>query len=315
MSFIGDIIGGVIGALTSGLIAIYISYKSIKKEHKERYNEKLQDRKDMWLDEHYKYLSNEFENLASFNTSIQNMNRPTLKGYTKILETNLVTYRFLNSYIKVLLEPKLDDLKTIYKNSISHLTYGYSKPDYYKQGHYIVCKKIDELWETECQYKNLLSDYLNEILEKSIQLMKANFPGIKPSTGFINKSFNAYNIKIMVNTLIQSRIKNVEELEFNQKDGTIHPRSNIGDIIAFLDKPQYNKFKNNVWIPLNNEFAEKIDKLIKVFNESKHLENKFTVSIKDKIDDYKSGHRIEGYCNICNKIKNETDIKKLRPKI
>ena len=36
MGFIGDIIGGVIGAVTSGLIAIYISQKSIKQERKER---------------------------------------------------------------------------------------------------------------------------------------------------------------------------------------------------------------------------------------------------------------------------------------
>ena len=114
MSFIGDIIGGVIGAVTSGIIAIYISQKSLKAERNERYKEKLQDRKDMWLDAHYKELYNDLTNLCNFNERIykENETQP-LQGYAKILETEIVKYKYNSESIRneVYLKINLDDVK------------------------------------------------------------------------------------------------------------------------------------------------------------------------------------------------------------
>ena len=284
-----------------GVLTVCVEYIKDKKE-------KLQDRKAMWLNEHYKELYIEFENLANFSCTIliniEGKSVLPLRGY-QILGTNLVEYQFGSGCIEVKIRLELNYVKKIYKNSVSHLHEGYK----------LVCKQIGELWNAENNYKDSLSVILNDILKRVLELMNGNFPNLNPSTGFINKCFNAYNIKKIIETLIESRMKNSEELAFNQKDGTIHPKSNITDIIAFLDALQYNKFKNNVWEPLNNEFKGKIDKLIKEFKELSDLEKEFTKSIENIIDDYKSGHAIEGYCDICDKIYHEKDITKLRPKV
>ena len=111
MSFIGDIIGGVIGAVTSGVIAIYISQKGIKQERKERYVEKLQDRKDMWLNEHYKELYNEFKNFSDFiipHRAIEDMQ--ALDGYSNTLATDLVSYHFQSNSFEIKPKRELNDI-------------------------------------------------------------------------------------------------------------------------------------------------------------------------------------------------------------
>ena len=310
MGFIGDVIGGVIGAVISGLIAIYISQKSIKQERKERYKEKLQDRKDIWLNEHYRELSIEFKNLTNFNSSIVTREGkedvPVLEGYYQILGTKLVEYNFeSNNYIKVEMKLTLNNVKELYKNSISHLNEGY--PDIYTE--------MEKLWKSENEYKDQLSGTLSDILKRAQELMKSNFPTLSPSLEDIEKIFNLYNIKTIITTFIESIVENKVKLEFDQTNGILYLKPDKNDIIANFNISLYNKFKDNVWKPLNNEFEEKINKLNENYNNLFKSENEFINSIKNIIDDYKSGHAIEGYCNICEKIYHENDITKLRPKV
>ena len=77
----------------------------------------------------------------------------------------------------------------------------------------------------------------------------------------------------------------------------------------------YEKFKENVWEVLKKEFENKIKSLNDNCNNLSKLESKFRDTINNIIDDYDSGHIIEGYCDVCNKIYHENDITKLRPKV
>ncbi len=296
-------IGLGIGVITAFLTA-HFEYRKDEKE-------KLQDRKDMWLNEHYRELSVEFKNLANFNLFIVTREGkedvPALEGYYQILGTKLVEYNFeSNNYIKVEMKLTLNNVKKeIYKNSISHLNEGY--PDIYTE--------MEKLWKSENEYKDQLSGTLSNILKRAQELMKIDFPTLSPSLEDIEKIFNLYNIKIIITTFIESIVENKVKLEFDQTSGIIYLKPHKNDIIAHFNISLYNKFKDNVWKPLNNEFEEKINKLNENYNNLFKSENEFINSIKNIIDDYKSGHAIEGYCTICDKIYHEKDIIKLRPKV
>ncbi|WP_298275306.1 hypothetical protein [Ferroplasma sp.] len=302
MGFIGEIIGGVIGAIISGIIAIYVSRNSIKQERKEIYEEKLQDRKDMWLNEHYQELYIEFKNLENFNL-FRAMCKgkedvPVLERHLNSLETILVRYHFeCNSYFKA--EMQLNNVEEIYKNSTSHLMEGY--PDVYE--------KMVELWQAEVKYKDSLSSTLNDILKKAQELIKNNFPDLSLSSRPINNSDNSYNIVAMIQGLVIDLVKNTEDLEFDPTRGMVYTESDNTAAIAFLSQTKYDKFENNVWKPLNNEFKGKIKTLNENYNKLSKYESKFQDYIKNIISDYDSGHSIKGSCEGCNKIYNEKDIK------
>ena len=311
MGFIGEIIGGVIGALISGIIAICISRNSIKQERKEIYEEKLQGRKYMWLNEHYRDLYIEFKNLANFNESIATRNGkecvPALEGYSQILGTRLVEYHVeSNNYIKVEMKLTLNNVKKeIYKNSTCHLIKGYQD----------ICSKMEELWKSENEYKDSLSSALNDILKRALELMESNFPDLSPSLEAVKEGDNSYNIAAMWKGLVINLVQNTDNLEFDPTRGMVYTESVNTSAIAFLCQTKYDKFKNNVWEPLNNEFKEKIKELNEYNNKLSKSEIKFQDSIRNIMDDYKSGHAIEGYCDVCKEICDEKDIKKLRPKV
>ena len=294
-------IGLGIGVITAFLTA-HFEYRKDEKE-------KLQDRKGMWLNEHYQELSIEFKNLANFNTSIWNSKMlQTSTRDLRILETNLVIYRYFSIYIKVYLGLELDNVKKTYKNSNSHLEKGY--PDVYE--------KMVELWQAEVKYKDSLSNTLNDILKKAQELMESNFPALSPSLKFVKKGENSYNIVAMIQSLLKDLVNNIEDLKFDQTLGTVEIDSINSHTIVFFspsDYDNYHKFENNVWKPLNNEFKEKINKLNENNNNLSKLESKFQDSIRNIIDDYDSGHSIEGHCDVCDKIYYEKDITKLRPKV
>ena len=300
MSFIGDIIGGVIGAVTSGVIAIYISQKGIKQERKERYVEKLQDRKDMWLNEHYRELSKQFERLSNFKLlDIED------KDDIQILGTNLVVYKIWPNFINVNMKLKLKCITETYKNVVIHLQEGY--PD--------LPNKMMELWEAEDKYKDLLSNSSNDMLNRILELMKNHFPLLSPSLEDIKTNHNLYNIKKMINTLLLSMLAEVNQLEFDEERDIIYSHLYNNDIIAYFTFTEYNEFKSDVWDQVNKEFKKQIDILIENYYSIGKLEIKFRNSMKNIIDDYDAGHSIKGYCDICEKIYHETDITKLRPKI
>lgn len=309
MSFIGDIIGGVIGAVTSGVIAIYISQKGIKQERKERYVEKLQDRKDMWLNEHYKELYNEFKNFSDFiipHRAIEDMQ--ALDGYSNTLATDLVSYHFQSNSFEIKPKRELNDIDKggTYKSVFSHLKYGYAN----------IYNNIDGLYKAENDYKNLLSNTLNELTKITMELMKHSFPDKAPFEDE-NNDYKVYDLENLLNTLVYSIISNTENNNKLLFDGyrTISPDADIISFYLKLPNVEYNKFKDNVWNILNNEFKEKIKTLNGNKERLSGKEEELKGSIKNIIDDYDSGHAIQGYCNICKKIYLETDITKLRPKI
>lgn len=306
MGFIGDLIGGIIGALISGGIAIYISNHSITKERQERHKEKLQDRKDMWLNEHYKQLSMEFPALSTFSriiTVVQEGQYVTPLEVIQPLGTRLVKYEFKPNYIKVRIKLELNDVKKTYKNITSHLQNGY--PDIYA--------KMEKLWECAKTYKDLLDSVFNGILKRVQELMKINFPDLNQSS--MNTKPNSYYIKGLITMLITGIFENDEVLEFDSINRLIYSKVEGEQIISNVNDSFYNKFKNNVWKILNDEFKRQINDLYEKNENLLKAECKFENSINKIINEYNSGHVIEGYCDICQNIYHEKDIKKLRPKV
>ena len=100
------ILEAIIGLIVA-FITVYLEYRKDKKE-------KLQDRKDMWLDAHYKELYNDLANLYNFNERIYKENEPqTLQGYDKLLETEIVKYKYNSELIgnEAYLKINLDNVK------------------------------------------------------------------------------------------------------------------------------------------------------------------------------------------------------------
>lgn len=274
LDLIGEVLGGLIGAIISGGIAIYISRKSINEERIQRNKEKLQDRKDMWLDTHYRDLSEEFNNLAYFNQvriNKEGTDPPALNESFHILMTNLVIYDFKFNDINV--EIPLNNVQQVYRNSSKHLEQGY--PDKYKA--------MEELWSAENKYKEELLDNFKNIWRKIHELMKCHFPKLEPSTGKMKRDFDHYNIIIMFETLIEGLANNIEKLEFNNVEGIIYPKLRNQDIIANMNNASYNSFKVNVWAPLHLQFEGKINSLHKNSEELLEREKKFSEDIKDSI--------------------------------
>ena len=296
-----EIIAIVIGPLVA-VFTVYLEYRKDKKE-------KLQDRKDMWLNEHYKELYKEFKNFIDFIISPRTIEDiPLLDGYSNTLATDLVSYHFKSNSFEIKLKIKLNnaDEGGTYKWVLSHLGSGYSS----------IYNNIKGLYKAENEYKNLLYNTLNELTKRTMELMKHNFPDKAPFEDE-NNDYKVYNLEKLLDTLVYSIIRNTENNNKFLFDAyrIISPDADM--LIEFfqLNSEEYNKFKDNVWNILNNEFKEKIKTLNGNKERLSGKEEELKGSIKNIIDDYDSGHAIQGYCNICKKIYLETDITKLRPKI
>ena len=292
--------------ITAIIIGPVVAFLTVWLEYYKDNKEKLQDRKDQWLNEHYKQLSIEFQALSRFSPIItidqEGRYLPSLEGF-QLLGTSLVEYEFESNYIKVWIKLELNYAKEIYKNSIAHLQKGYQD----------VYAKMEKLWESENIYKDSLYIALNDILKRAQELMKINFPNLNPLLK--NGQPNSYYIKGIVTTLIGGMIENDEKLEFEQILQQIYSKVESDYIIANVDDSFYNKFENNVWKVLNDKFKTQINDLKKKYENLSKDEKEFTNSINNIIDCCNSGHSIKGSCDVCNKIYNEKDIKKLRPKV
>ena len=306
-----EIIAIIIGPLVA-VFTVFLEYVKDKKE-------KLQDRKDMWLSKHYQELYDEFTNFSDFiipQTSIEDIpfvDIPVIEGYFNTLTTDLISYDFKLSTFEIKLKVRLNDsdVGEKYKLVLSHLRTGYSN----------ISNEIEELWKAENEYKNLLFDTSNEMVKRTMELMEHNFPDKTPLE---ENKYKGYNLEQMLNILLYSIKNNIENLVFDESQNIIYPEigKKLGNVpswkkqeITQFTTEEFNKFKDNVWMKLKSEFKGKIETLYGNKKSLSDKEYKLKKSIKDIIDKYKSGHAIEGYCDICEKIYHETDIKKLRPKV
>ena len=212
-------------------------------------------------------------------------------------------------------------LKKKYKYIMEHLSHGYIN----------IYNNICSLFSEEEKYKTCLLNNSNEIFEEIKRLMKCNFPNLKPGEqpDYIeHEKYVYYDINLIYKKLIKNTIENSVIVNSPGDDGGPYPsalyfNSSSNDKIMRVskdDKKNINtiltNFNYNVWLPLNNKFKEKIEELCKKYTELRNNEKDIKNDIqKNIINNFKSGHIIEGYCKVCENIHNETDITKLRPKI
>lgn len=305
-----EIIAIILTSITGPGIAILTVYLEYRKDKKE----KLQDRKDMWLDVHYKEL---YEELQKFADEIIKQDKTDSTGK---LETSVIEYQYDNTSITATMNNTISKgIIKNNKNSLQHLMHNYKN----------IYNSIGSLFIAEGKYKYQLNKIINEVFEDIKTLMSEQFHELEPGENSLSTKEGKliyYDIKTIYLNLIKKIIKSsviigahgINEtkpsyLYFN------YPSNDIIMVIPLQDKPKtidiVNKFMNSVWNPLNNKYSEKINKLYKTHNNLIKNEEDIKNSLQQIINGFKLGHVIEGYCDVCDKIYHETDITKLRPKL
>lgn len=296
-----EIIAIIIGPLVA-IFTVYLEYIKDKKE-------KLQDRKDIWLDTHYKELCEELNNLIK---CITTKNKVT---HEKELETSLVEYECNITSINANMKNTINDITKNYDNAMKHLKRGYK--DYYNNIFSIFCR--------EGEYKEQLNETIDEIFKCIKKLMNSKFPSLKPGPKPLDGP-NDYDINLIYYKLVENIIEG--NVKVNASNYYI---VNFLTTYLYFDEPLYritcNIFQNNeqidavlddfkyVWLQLNKKFETKIKNLNTICKELRDNEEDIKSSLQKIINDFKSGHVIWGYCDMCDKIYHEKDIKKLRPKV
>ncbi len=301
---IAIILSYILGPIVA-ILTVFLEYRKDKKE-------KLQDRKDMWLDVHYKDLSNELQNFA--NVIIKN----DAKDFREKLETGVIRYSYCKNTINVIMNRALADTMKNRKNSLLHLMHGYKE----------IHKGIGSLFAAEGKYRYQLNEAIKKIFNCIKTLMGNNFNCLEPgedATSTKNGKLAYYNIYTIYYNLVENIIGNPVTINVRQLDKDppylyFNYPSNfiimgITPEIQLKANEACKKFKDSVWNPLNKKYKEKIKDLYNIRNELRKYENEIKSRIQYIINDYNLGRAIEGYCDSCDKIYHETDITKLRPKL
>ena len=301
----------IIETLIALIIGVVTAILTVRFEYRKDEKEKLQDRKSMWLDAHYKELCEELNNLIK---CITTKNKVTLG---KELETGLVKYECNITSINANMKIDINDI--INKKYMKHLESGY-KDSY---------DKIVAIFTKEKEYKEDLNRKINEIFKCIENLMNSKFPSLKPGPNALeeqNNKYIYYNINLIYYKLVENIIEGNVKVERPNGEMGKFPTCLYFDepsnykIICdiFQNKKQVNELLNNfigVWKQLNDKFRDKIKNLNELCKRLKEDEDNIKSDLQKIINDFKSGHAIEGQCDVCDKIYNEKDITKLRPKV
>ncbi len=304
-----EIIAIVIGPLVA-VFTVYLEYRKDKKE-------KLQDRKDMWLDIHFKDITNELVNLKCFNQDIEIgslqlfLNEKSIKS--SVFEKNKFETRLV-FYMEIVQDffdgPDVqfgiidtNKIKNNYDNSIKHLESGYEN----------TYKNMVDLWNAELVYKNYVVETIGDILKNITRVMRENFSKLKASIR--DNEPSSYNITQIFWELVRNALGYKVNINFKvENKHSLFFENNTSAFIHLLTIDA-EKFINEVWDKLKTDSQKDLENLI---NYNKRILDKESIvqkSILGIIDLYVAGHVIEGYCDVCGKIYHEKDITKLRPKL
>ena len=285
--------------------------------------EKLQDRKDMWLKDHWKDLAIYLENISEFGLREDNPReepKATTRGSTKEyypedqeLRTALSGYNIKESGF----EPycNINRFKDYHTISLSHIESGYT-------GLYNL---IEDIFSDEKKYHDERSEYLNDIYLDITTFMKEVFPRLNKRIGSndnpkrrnISSGEESYDVSSFLSELINSIEGGSSYLsEVNTNEiYCVDVKTNEHDpsTIASSKEPILPKFEKEIWSRLITKYG-KIVKELQV--EQKKIideESQWNNSIQDIIVTYKIGFSIKGKCKDCEKILSEKKIINIRP--
>jgi len=296
MRFIGEIIGGSIGAVISGGIAIYISQMSLKAERNQRDNEKLQDRKQLWLRKHYidiqKAIQVATKNIPIYNNMIYNGavkitmgSAPGQGGHDMTILNNL--YPLTNGNIN-------EHLKSyeFYESFI----------DSYK--------KVNA-------YRTKLQNLYSEFLKISQTIVDKYFDGSVSPRADPLPFVEGYDVDQMFYALVYS--------VFTKSDYKILTDSNKNFVVVynkggsyyaiFISKSEINAetFEKYVMPNITSYFH---DKLMSLGSDSTTISTDLATLIPKLskiVGDYNAGFPVKGECEDCKSIKSVKKLDELMP--
>ena len=312
MGLYGNLIGGIIGVLISGIIAMLISSRAIKAERKKDDEEKLQDRKSLWLDEHWKKIVSDFEGIINFGAGAR-----SLEGYdTTRLQTKLVTVDFFLESINCELKENWEGVNRNFKHSIDHLNTGYNN----------IYNSLQKLLEGESNYCNKLKETGSKSTKEITTAMRDQAK-LKPKvpSGQSTLKYDEFDSKLILRYLICHSGDKTCVIEKTGNPSSYLANVNCPDC-ALSTQPDHlaiatglneKKYNNLIAIIKNIESATEmmIKEILDTKSNISQKEDEFITTINNIKKSYDAGHIIEGKCEICKNIYEEKNIIKLRPKI
>ena len=280
-------------AILAGLVTAFVT---VWLERLKDQKEKLQDRKDMWLDDHWRSLIID------------------LKDISKIKIIDLCGYNIDNSgfapYCRI-------DLYKEYKISpFSHIESGYSE----------LYNLLENIFSDEKRYHDKESKSLNDIYLDITNFMKEVFPHLNkrinsndnPKGRNISSGEECYDVSSFLSELINSiEGSSVELSEDNINEGyyfvNVKTKEHGSISITSSKEPILDKFKKEIWSKLIKKYEEIVKELQVEREKIINKELCWNKGIEEIIDYYNIGFSIKGKCKNCEKILNEKKIINIRP--
>ena len=290
----------IIAIVIGPIIAVFTVILEYIKDGKE----KLRDRKDLWLREHYDYLSRTIQDSAN------NLLKSDSKIYNSVIsisfDNNQSPYLTINNKVKSLLESdagshlmaydeynELNTLKKIVDNYIEELMKLFRS----------ISKEIDgRISENSSELKNTIdleqSDYEGYYLQ---QIVKALIdPALENST----LEIQPYRVP---------NSKNVETTTTEYYSVYYDSGAMRMGIFFSKNKSAAEKFMNEVFPAILGKFESDLLKAQEIYEEigkeAKTLANK----LLHIIELYNSGFSIKGECTNCRQIRNVRHLSDLMP--
>jgi len=290
----------IIAIVIGPIIAVFTVILEYIKDGKE----KLRDRKDLWLREHYDYLSRTIQDSAN------NLLKSDSKIYNSVIsisfDNNQSPYLTINNKVKSLLESdagshlmaydeynELNTLKKIVDNYIEELMKLFRS----------ISKEIDgRISENSSELKNTIdleqSDYEGYYLQ---QIVKALIdPALENST----LEIQPYRVP---------NSKNVETTTTEYYSVYYDSGAKRMGIFFSKNKSAAEKFMNEVFPAILGKFESDLLKAQEIYEEigkeAKTLANK----LLHIIELYNSGFSIKGECTNCRQIRNVRHLSDLMP--
>ena len=317
ISFFNAISSGLIKAsvpIVAILAGVVTAFVTVWLERRKDQKEKLQDRKDMWLKDHWRLLSIYLKDISYLGLQKDEL-REELKAPTLVSEEDFyhrhagLGTALCGYHIKETdLEPycNIDTFNDNHKIALNHIESGYKELN----------ALLAAILSDESGYFNKISELLKNMYKEITELMKDKFPNIKINLGpFADDNYNINNI---INELIKSLMGDQDELsEVLEGSGkyyvkVLRKQNKTTDLIL-TNESILESFKENIWSILKDKYKNQIKELQ---DEQKKIivkESQWNERMEKIIDTYSIGFSIKGKCEICEKILNEKNIPNIRP--
>lgn len=307
-------------AILAGLVTAFVT---VWLERRKDQKEKLQDRKDMWLKDHWKDLAIYLENISEFglreDKPREEPKATTLgpaeeyhPGYQE-LGTALCGYNLIDGIFRSYCH--IDLFKKRHIRSLSHIESGYKELNDLLEG----------IFSDEKKYYKEMSESLNDIYLDITNCMKKNFPQLKilidstkrPRMRNIPSGEEGYKINSFFSELID-KIKNgsyeLSEVIINERYCVeVESKERASSTITSSKESILTKFEKEIWSKLITKYEKTVKEL--QINQEKIVKKElcWNKGIKKIIDYYNIGFSIKGKCKDCEKILSEKKIINIRP--